>query len=108
MIAVTVELLRAWCPSTFDLLLGTFRFYLNLVYLRMCLCLPSDGLCLLHLFVLADRDGADIVFVSKLRGQIMVDLHLVVLADKDGAYIEFLAQLRRGGCSRLVPRRPCG
>ena len=39
----------------------------------------------LHLVVLADKDGAGVAFVSKLRGQIVVDLHLFVLADKDEA-----------------------
>ena len=29
-----------------------------------------------------------VVFVAKLRGQIMVDLHLAVLAGKDGASLK--------------------
>ena len=37
----------------------------------------------LRLVVLADKDGANIIFVSKLRGKIVVNLHLAVLADKD-------------------------
>ena len=38
----------------------------------------------LHLVILADRDGADIVLVARLRERIVVDLHLVILADKGG------------------------
>ena len=38
---------------------------------------------------------------------VTVDLHLVVLADKDGAHIVFVVQLRREGYSRPAPRRPC-
>ena len=88
----------------------------------MCLCLPPNGLCSLHLIALVDRDGADVVLVPQLRrrrlqstcisssllmgmertlylcrsseDKVVLDLYLVVLADKDGADVVFVSQLR--------------
>ena len=51
----------------------------------MCHSSEDEVVVDLHLVVLADKDGANIVFVLKLRGHIGVDLHLAILADKDGA-----------------------
>ena len=62
----------------------------------------------LHLVILADRDGAYVVFWRSSEEKVAVDLHLVVLADEDGAHVVLVAQLRGEDCSRPAHRCPCG
>ena len=99
MVSVTVKTPSGLMPEYFYLRFETLEILSDLglssayacVHLRVELVLRSDS-----------------PLKCNSEGDIPVDLHLTVLADKDGAHIVFVAHLRGEGCGRPAPRHPCG